>query len=139
MGMMMMKHTKYVRQRGDCTHLPGGHGGITPFGCLLVNANTLAAAMLSACTLNSASGVILPGTSMAPPIMTISFTLSKVSTSSAAARAIFVIGPSAAMVMVLGGCSFSRRSISLCAGTVLGVKLLCWVAVSESEAGSAGT
>ncbi len=57
-----------------------------------------------------------PVASTAPPIVTTSFALRNASGSSAAARAQFVSGPMATMVIVSG--SFSRRilSISLCAG-----------------------
>jgi hypothetical protein len=57
-----------------------------------------------------------PVASTAPPIVTTSFTLRNASGSSAAARAQFVSGPMATMVIVSG--SFSRKilSISLCAG-----------------------
>jgi hypothetical protein len=57
-----------------------------------------------------------PVASTAPPIVTTSFTLRNASGSSAAARAQFVSGPMATMVIVSG--SFSRKilSISLWAG-----------------------
>jgi hypothetical protein len=57
-----------------------------------------------------------PVASRAPPIVITSFTLINASGSSAAARAQFVSGPMATMVIVSG--SFSRKilSISLCAG-----------------------
>src|SRR5277367_1430387 len=57
-----------------------------------------------------------PVASTAPPIVTTSFTLRNTSGSSAAARAQFVSGPMATMVIVSG--SFSRKilSISLWAG-----------------------
>lgn len=58
-----------------------------------------------------------PVASTAPPIVTTSFALRNASGSSVAARAQFVSGPMATMVIVSG--SFSRKilSISLCAGS----------------------
>lgn len=77
-----------------------------------VRANTRAAAMESAYVLNSAAGVIFPGTEIAPPMTTTSFTRRKVSGSVAAAMARFVRGPIATIVIVSGGFSWRRRRIS---------------------------
>ena len=79
-------------------------------------------ATASAYVLNSATGVILPSTSMAPPITTTSLTLRKVSGSSAAASARLVKGPIATMVIVSCGFSCSSRRISLCAIAWEGMK-----------------
>lgn len=81
-----------------------------------VKAKTLAVATASAYVLNSATGVIFPSTSIAPPITTTSFAFRNVSGSSAAARARFVKGPTDTIVIVSTGFSRSRRRISLCAG-----------------------
>ena len=99
-----------------------GGRGIVDDGFRDVRAYTRAAAEASAKTLNSATGETLPKASTAPPIVTTSFTLRNVSGSSAAARAQFVSGPMATMVIV--SASFSRKilSISLCAGRDDGVK-----------------
>ena len=93
-----------------------GGGGMVEDGFGEVRAYTRAAAEASAKTLNSATGDTFPVASTAPPIVTISFTLRKASGSSAAARAQFVSGPMAAMVIVSGSFSRKMRSISLCAG-----------------------
>jgi len=77
-----------------------------------VKAKTRAVATASAYVLNSATGVMFPSTSTAPPITTTSLTLRKASGSSAAANAKFVRGPTAMMVMVSTGFSRSNLRIS---------------------------
>ena len=77
-----------------------------------VKAKTRAAAFASANVLNSPTGVILPGTEMAPPITRTD--LARISTIGAceAARARLVSGPMAMTVMVSGGFSSRIRRIS---------------------------
>ena len=77
-----------------------------------VNAKTRAAAVASAKVLNSPTGVILPGTEIAPPITKMDF--ARISTIGAceAASARFVRGPMAITVMVSGGFSSRTRIIS---------------------------
>ena len=93
-----------------------GGGGIAEDGFGEVRAYTRAAAEASANTLNSATGETFPTASTAPPMVTICLTLRNASGSSAAARAQFVSGPMAMMVIV--SASFSRKilKISLYAG-----------------------
>lgn len=81
-------------------------------GIGLVKANTLAAANESAAMLNSASGVMFPGSSRAPPIMINSFARHKVLASFAAASAMFVSGPIAITETVPGGSDSSMERIS---------------------------
>ena len=99
-----------------------GGGGKVEAGFSDVRAYTRAAAEVSANTLNSATGVMFPVASTAPPIVTTSFTRRNVSGSSAAARAQFVSGPMATMVMVSGSFSRKIRRISWCAGREVGLK-----------------
>ena len=87
-------------------------GGIVLAGFGDVNAYTLAAARASAMQLNSPTGVILPGSSMEPPMTTTSLAFMNVFGSSAAAMAKFVNGPIAINVMVSAGFSLRMRSIS---------------------------
>ena len=77
-----------------------------------MSASTRAAAKASAQKLNSAVGVILPGTPIAPPMTMTSLTLRKIPGSSAAARARLVNGPIATMVMLSVGLSLRMRRIS---------------------------
>ena len=93
-----------------------GGGGMVDDGFGEVKAYTRAAAEASAKTLNSATGETFPKESTAPPMVTTSLARRNASGSSAAARAQFVSGPMATMVIV--SASFSRRirRISLCAG-----------------------
>ena len=93
-----------------------GGGGIAEDGFGEVSAYTRAAAEASANTLNSATGETLPTASTAPPMATTSLTRRKASGSSAAARAQFVSGPMAMMVIVSASFSRKIRRISLCAG-----------------------
>lgn len=87
-----------------------------------VKAKTRAAAVASANVLNSPTGVMLPGTEIAPPITKTD--LARISTVGAyeAARATFVRGPMAMTVMVFGGLSSRTRKISRCDGRFEGVK-----------------
>ena len=73
---------------------------------LEVKLKMIAAASGSAYILNSARGVWLPGTLMAPPMIMIFFARAKVVASSDTARARLVHGPIAMMVIVFE--SFSR-------------------------------
>lgn len=100
----------------------GGGGGIVKRGLGDVKANTLAVATASAKVLNSATGVTFPSMSIAPPMTTTSLTFKKVSTSSAAASAKFVKGPTATIVIVSRGFSLRIRRISLCATFFEGMK-----------------
>jgi hypothetical protein len=100
---------------GKVDNFKGG-GGIVDAGFGDVKAKTRAVATASAYVLNSATGVMLPSTSIAPPITTTSLTLRKVSVSSAAANARLVRGPTATIVMVSRGFSLRSRRISLWAG-----------------------
>ena len=96
-------------------------GGIVLAGFGDVNAYTLAAAIGSAIQLNSATGVILPGSSMVPPMTTTSLAFMNVFGSSAAAMAKFVNGPIAIKVMVPAGFSLRMRIISWDEGRLEGV------------------
>ena len=62
--------------------------------------------------LNSPTGVILPGSSMVPPMTTTSLAFRNVFGSSAAAMAKVVNGPIAIKVMVSAGFSLRMRRIS---------------------------
>lgn len=90
-----------------------GIGGRVEEGFGDVSANMRAVATASAKVLNSATGVTFPSMSIAPPITTTSLTFRNVSGSSAAASAKLVNGPIAIIVIVSGGFSRRRRSISL--------------------------
>ena len=87
-------------------------GGIVLAGFGDVNAYTLAAARASAMQLNSPTGVMLPGSSIEPPMTMTSLAFMNVFGSSAAAVAKFVNGPIAIKVMVSAGLSLRMRSIS---------------------------
>ena len=100
----------------------GGGGGIVDDGLGEVRAYTLAAAVASAYVLNSAVGVMFPGTLTAPPITRIDFALISVRGECDAARAMFVSGPIAMTEIVSGGFSSRIRSISRCDGRKDGVK-----------------
>lgn len=77
-----------------------------------VRAKTRAAAVGSAKMLNSPTGVIFPGSAIAPPIIKTLFARRKISGDREAARARFVKGPMAMMSTVPGGLSSSILSIS---------------------------
>ena len=87
-----------------------------------MSAYTLAAAMGSAMQLNSATGVMLPGTEMAPDITTTSLAFMKIVGDSEAARAKFVRGPMAMRVIVSGGFESRIERISRCEDAEEGVK-----------------
>ena len=102
-------------------------GGMVLAGSGLVSAYTRAAAMGSAMVLNSATGVMLPGSVIAPPMTTSSFAFIKVTGSWAAARAKVVKGPRAMRVVVLGGFEERMSRISVGAGRCDGVKRFVYV------------
>ena len=77
--------------------------------------------MGSARQLNSPTGVMLPGSSIAPPITRTSFARRKVCGDFAAARAKVVSGPKAIRVKVSGGLVESRVRMSSTAWAVDGV------------------
>ena len=77
-----------------------------------VSAKMRAAAMGSALVLNSATGVTLPGLRTAPPITRTDLARRNVVGECDAARARFVSGPTAMIVMVSGGFSSRSRTIS---------------------------
>ena len=79
-----------------------------------VNASTRAAAIGSARTLNSPTGVMFPATLIAPPMTNTSFARRKVCRSWEAAIAKLVKGPSAIRVMVSGG--FDASSVKISSG-----------------------
>lgn len=77
-----------------------------------VKAKTRAAAVASARALNSATGVILPGEEIVPPMTRTDLARMNTVGECEAARARFVRGPIAIMVIVSGGFSSSIRKIS---------------------------
>lgn len=76
-----------------------------------VSAKMRAAAVGSAMVLNSATGVALPGLWIAPPMIRTDLARKNVAGECEAARARLVSGPTAMMVIVLGG--FSSRSLRI--------------------------
>ena len=74
--------------------------------------------------LNSPTGVMLPGSSMVPPMTTSSLAFMKVFESSAAAMAKVVNGPIAIKVIVSAGFSLRMRRISWAEWRLDGVKNL---------------
>lgn len=87
-----------------------------------VNAYRRAAAMGSAMQLNSATGVMLPGSEIAPPITITSLAFRNTCGSWEAARAKFVSGPMPMRVMVSGGWESRICRISRWEGEEEGVK-----------------
>ena len=87
-----------------------------------VNAKTRAAAVASAKVLNSPTGVMLPGTEIAPPMTRTDFARISMVGACEAARARLVRGPIAMTVMVSGGFSSRTRKISRWDGRFEGVK-----------------
>ena len=87
-------------------------GGIVVAGFGDVSAYTLAAAVGSAMQLNSATGVMFPGSFRVPPMTTTSLAFMNVFGSFAAAMAKVVSGPMAIKVMVSAGFSLRIRRIS---------------------------
>lgn len=77
-----------------------------------VRAKTRAAAVESARILNSPTGVIFPGSTIAPPMTETLFARRKTCGDREAARARLVNGPIAMMSIVSGGLSSSILSIS---------------------------
>ena len=86
-----------------------------------VNANTRAAAIGSARILNSPTGVIFPGSAIAPPITQTLFARRRDCGDSEAARAMVVIGPITTMSIVSTGLSSRMWRISRCDGRVDGL------------------
>ncbi|KAL5888478.1 hypothetical protein ACKVWC_011567 [Pyricularia oryzae] len=123
----------------SCRESPSGYGlrlgevqgGMVEAGSCAVRAKTRAVATASAKVLNSATGVMLPGTLMAPPMTQTSRARRSVSGSSAAARARLVMGPMVRIVTVWSGDSLRIRRISLCASVLDGVKYVEKLGMSE--------
>ena len=106
----------------DGGDVEGWEGGIVLDGFGDVSAYMRAAAIGSAMLLNSAVGVMLPGSRSAPPMTSSCFARRKVCGSVAAAVAKVVSGPIAIRVIVLGGLSRRRVRISSVEGFRDGVK-----------------